>query len=148
MRTGSTFPLAKVTLIIEIYKYFARKNAKICFFMVHCKEPIGFYRKNRHVGLFVFCKKHIKNYWVGSYPTLLCRAPTPFHTLVISTKRSAWRNLCMQSSTLNVCSFLLTSEEKEPKKNATSKASFKGGCNRSYSSLFTPRYARTIKGPA
>ena len=35
-----------------------------------------------------------------------------------------------------VSSFLLTSEEKEAKKTATSKASFKGGCNRSYSSLF------------
>ena len=35
-----------------------------------------------------------------------------------------------------VCSFLLTSEEKEPKKTVTPKAPYIGGCNRSYSSLF------------
>jgi hypothetical protein len=50
--------------------------------------------------LYEYVKKHIKNYWVGSYPTLSCRVPTPFHTLVISTKRSAWRNLFMQGSAL------------------------------------------------
>ena len=85
--------------------------------MVHYKEPIGVYRKNRHVGLFVFWKKHIKNYWIGSYPTLGMVTNTA-HTLVMS---SVVETSLDKGNALSVCSFLLTSEEKEPKKNATPK---------------------------